>query len=224
MTSLPPGSEPKTIPEAYAVQDEVSKACAPIVGWKVAPSRIGGDIITGPLYQDTFIDGTQLSLTGLPQPLVEVEIAFRIRAAITATASDDDILGSLQCLPLFEIVRSRLVDFLKQPPLALLADNSAAGFIKLGTPVDAWRDLPAAQQRVRFTADGKVIEEFSYAEKMKTAVALVLAVIRGKDGRSRSLPVGTIITTGSMNKPSLLTGEIAADYGALGVNTLMLTP
>jgi len=219
---LPSGSEPQSIAEAYAIQDEVSKVLSPIIGWKVAPSRSGPEVLTGPLYQETFIAESSLSIAGLKNPYLECEIAFRVGHQITSNTPESELLDKLQVVPLFEISHTRFTDVFKVPPLSLLADSYAAGFIKVGSPVDCWRDLPAVRQQFRITVDGKLIEEFNYADKLKAALELAIAVVRNKDGRSRSLPLGTVITTGSISKPSILSGEVVADYGPLGVNRLML--
>ena len=43
--------------------------------------------------------------------------------------------------------------------------------------------------------------EFNYADKLKAGLDLTIALVRNKDGRSRTLPVGTVITTGSIFTP-----------------------
>jgi 2-oxo-hept-3-ene-1,7-dioate hydratase len=218
---LPLECRPQNAAEGYAIQDEVGKAMTPVLGWKV--SRPGGStIVTGALYDETFVRGGTLSVTGVIQPLVEVESAFRVREPIKPSDSDETLLSKVDFVPLFEIVHSRYKDIFKVSRFSLLADNMAAGFIKVGAPVARWRDWPADQLQLRITAAGTLIEEFNFAEKLKAGIALVLAILRNEDARTRIFAPGTVITTGSMNKPATLSGEIAADYGPLGANTLII--
>jgi 2-oxo-hept-3-ene-1,7-dioate hydratase len=218
---LPEECRPQNAADGYAVQDEIGKAMTPVMGWKVSRPG-GGAIVTGALYRETFVQGATLNVAAVNQPLVEVESAFRLRTPLTSAASDDELLGKIDFVPLFEIVHSRYKDIFKVSRFSLLADNMAAGFIKLGTPVARWRDIPADKLNLRVTAAGNLVEEFNFGEKLKAGLALALAVLRNEDGRPRAFPAGTVITTGSMNKPAALKGEITADYGPLGMNTVTI--
>src|SRR5688500_9620442 len=87
LDDLPPECRPQSAAEGYAIQDEVGKSLTPVMGWKVSRPG-GGNLVTGALYQETFVKSETLSVAGVNQPLVEVESAFRVRAPITPGASD----------------------------------------------------------------------------------------------------------------------------------------
>lgn len=72
---IPPEAAPRSIKEAYLVQDAVAKHLPPIDGWKIG--RIGeGDLFSAPLHRDTISGPRDFSAAELNAPLIEVEIAF----------------------------------------------------------------------------------------------------------------------------------------------------
>src|SRR5690242_13019522 len=76
LTGLPPGCEPTSFADAYAIQDAVAEALSPAAGWKLGKLPDGG-LLCAPLLRDTIHQRPTLSAAALNAPVVEAELAFR---------------------------------------------------------------------------------------------------------------------------------------------------
>src|SRR5690606_6446103 len=77
--ALPETCRPCSIDEAYAIQMEVCKQLGSSGGWKVGVSKPDDTPICAPLVATPFVQsGATLDISHFHQPLIEMEIAYRI--------------------------------------------------------------------------------------------------------------------------------------------------
>jgi len=132
--------------QAYDVQAEVIRlnqaAVNPVIGWKAAMSNQAAmsrfDLekpVFAPLFRDMFLADDVLRKENAVAPKVEVELAFILGKDIVPAVNDEDILAAIESIcPAFEVADCRISDW-KFNISAFIADNAAAGFIRLGKPV-----------------------------------------------------------------------------------------
>jgi 2-keto-4-pentenoate hydratase len=222
ITALPPGCEPTTFAEAYAIQDVVTQALSSAAGWKIGRLPDGG-MLCAPLLRETIRYRPTLSAAALNAPVVEAELAFRMTRDIARGTTAEALYDAMIFVPLFEILGSRFVSIFEMPLLPNLADYFGSAEIALGDEVPNWTHADRAAMTVRIEGDGEVLHVLDYAARLDAAVAVVATFAERFEDRFDVLPAGTLVTTGSMTVPFAPKHRIIADYGPLGVNELIFS-
>lgn len=149
---------------AYAVQTRLARTAVAsgrrICGRKIGltsravQSQLGVDQPDfGVLFADMeFLDGDEVPLDRFIQPRIEAEIAFVMRAPVTAAdATLADVISAVAyALPAIEIVDSRIRDW-RISILDTIADNASSGAYVLG-------GSPVAIERLDLRLAGMVLE------------------------------------------------------------------
>jgi 2-keto-4-pentenoate hydratase len=213
---LPPELAPKTIEEAYYVQDLMLKAIGKAGGWKVGATTPGGIPFYAPMPVDGFATSGELvgkqyrRLRG-----VEAEIAFLMgkdlppRATPYSRAELVDAIAS--CHPAIELLESGLLDPDAVDRLTAIADlQSNGGFIS-GSPVEGWQDFDFANESAQMNVDGFVRVANGKNAAGGDLLRLVLWLANEAQSRTGGLLAGQWITTGSW------TGKIMADSGSVAL-------
>lgn len=222
IAALPEGCEPKTLADAYAIQDAATAGLTPVAGWKIAPMK-DGTLWCAPLHAHTIRHRATAEAKTLNKPIVEAEIAFRMLRDVPAGIGIDQLCDAMVLVPLFEVLSSRFVDLTETPFLANLADGYGSALISLGDELADWRGRDAADLSLTVTVDGRQVERLSLAERLDYSVDLMARFARSFEGRADTLPAGTIVTTGAIVMLHQQGNRIVADYGALGINELIFS-
>jgi 2-keto-4-pentenoate hydratase len=222
LTELPPGCEPTSFAEAYAIQDRVTAALSSAAGYKLGKLPDGG-LLCAPLLRETIHHRPTLSAAALNSPVVEAELAFITTREIARGTSAEALRDAMVFVPLFEILGSRFVSMFDMALLPNLADNFGSAAIAIGDQVPNWTSVRRDAMRICIEGDGEVLYVLDYAAKLDAAVALVAAFAARFEDRFDLLPAGTLVTTGSMTVPFAPKHRIIADYGPLGINELIFS-
>lgn len=163
-----------------------------------------------PVYDRTLIHAQNgaatVSLAGSSQPLLEPEIAFKLRAPVPLNCTDPaQILQAIEWYaPSFEIVCCHFADW-KCTPAEFAADSSLHWRLIVGTPITVGNDLAAlAAQlhdcRVTLSKNGNAMDHGVGANALDhPALALAfLADLLAKQPAFDPLAAGEIITTGTL--------------------------
>ena len=213
---LPPGMAPRTLEEAYYVQDLMLKAIGKAGGWKVGATTPDGTPFYAPMPLDGFATSGQ-RITGQYRRLrgVEAEIAFLMgkdlppRSAPYSRAELVDAIAS--CHPAIELLESGLHDPDAVDRLTAIADlQSNGGFIS-GSAVEGWQDFDFAQESAQMNVDGFVRVANGKNAAGGDLLRLVLWLANEAQSRTGGLLAGQWITTGSW------TGKIMADSGSVAL-------
>lgn len=196
-------SGPPDAQAAYAAQDAVARACgwfgeAPAGHWKSGgPSRDA--VLTHAPLPPAGVWTSPAEAGAWPFHLrgIEAEIALRLGRAVdpaldVTTAAE---LVDAMCVSI-EIVDSRWVEGLEAPALAKLADLQSHGALVLGP----WapflqRDWLAQICRVQIGAQSPVERHGTHS--LADPVFVLPAWPRHATRDDRSVPVGTVVTTGT---------------------------
>ena len=233
---IPADAAPRTIMEAYAVQDEFaalkSRVCGPVVGHKIAlttqamRNMVGvADSIGGMLHEKQIV-GMPASVRAADycRLIVEFEIAVRLAEDLPPGRSPhtrDSVAAAVGSLmPAFEIADDRQADYasLSSQSLGLVADNAWAEGAVLGTPVSDWRGIDLAELRGVATINGKTVGEGCGRDVMGHPFEALAWVANNLARRGKQLRAGQIVITGSLitSKFPQAGDAIGFDLGALG--------
>lgn len=223
--ALPHEIAPRTIDDAYAIQDQVHDAAGWLIGvLKVGcTSTVAREIlgIPHPIAGRVPVDGVFDSGSAIPSsffgspPAIECEFALKVDGDghVTAVA------------PALELVDPRIQAGGSFGGMTTIADNSAGSAVVLGpsTPIDEAGDLAA--HGVELTAGGAVLASGSAAGVLGGPAESVRWMLEHEASRGRQVDDGTWIITGTCTgiTPSEPGATFVATYGALGEVAFSLT-
>jgi 2-keto-4-pentenoate hydratase len=221
ITEIRPEDVPADAPSAYALQREVLRLRDTTVGgWKVGSKVTHGGPIAGALLPEDglFASGSQVEIVDYPQPILELEIAFRLNRVFTPRAeaySDEEVLASIGAMgATVEIVSSRFVAWPKIDPLLALADLLNHGALIVGDFVPYDAQFPFVEPAVSFTYDEEDIVPGDGANPAGDPRRLLPWVVNHHTQNGQSVTPDLIITTGSYTGmyptkgPGVAVGEI----------------
>jgi 2-keto-4-pentenoate hydratase len=238
LQAWPPGLEPATLEEGYAIQAALLAGLPAQTGWKLAAAgrapqeRLGIDRpIIGRLTADRELpDGGRLSMSRLWEPVAEPEIGFVMAGRIGPEGrepADSDILSAVGTVRLaIEVPDAwfRDRDALAAP--SIIADNSWSGFYVLGPRVDDWRGRDLASAAVVVRRNGEEVATGSGALISKGPVACLLWLARELRSQGLAMEPGQAVITGTCTWPvAVAAGDVVvADFGPLGSLSLGFQP
>jgi 2-keto-4-pentenoate hydratase len=213
---LPPLLRPKTLEEAYFVQDVMLRALGTNGGWKVgAPSPQAT-----PLYAPMPLAGFAASgdvVAGQYRRLrgVEAEIAFLVGKDLAPRAepySREEVIAAIaSCHPAIELLESALLDPDAADRLTAIADLQSNGGFLAGNPVSNWQTFDFADETAQMNVDGFVRVTDGRNAAGPDLLRLVHWLANEAQGRTGGLLAGQWITTGSW------TGKALTDSGSIAV-------
>ena len=202
--NLPDALRPRTLDEAYALQDIVAEGFGIVGGWKVgAPSPdatpgyapmplFGGYATSGAIIKDTY-----RRLRG-----VEAEIAFCLgkdlptREQSYSREEVEDAIASAH--PAIELLESAFTDPEKADRLSVVGDLQVNGGFVYGPAFADWKAANIARESVTVTVDGVVRFDGTASNTAGTdLVRLVTWLANEAQYRTGGLKAGDWITTGS---------------------------
>ncbi|MEI9982408.1 MAG: fumarylacetoacetate hydrolase family protein [Aliidongia sp.] len=219
---LPGSCRPATIADAYAIQDEVTRALGPVGGWKVGMGSADAEPSCAPVYRDAILpSGASLDPRRYHGLALEIEFAFRLRHDLPLRAGPyghEEIVAAIDFLPLIEVIGSRYRDRTALSAAEQLADANGNGALILGTPVEDWRGLDFREQLVTLTIDGELVQSARNTHPAGDPVRLVVWQANHVASRCGGLKSGDIVTTGSLQGATPAAAGVRAfgDWGCWG--------
>lgn len=219
---IPASWAPRTVDEAYVMQDEFATLLAatrgPAGGYKIALTApatqrmvgfhepVAGIIFAQTIYHTSCVvpraDYVHLG--------VECEIAVQLRATLPvakAPYSRDDVVSAVGIvMPAFELVDDRNANYAQFAPhvLSFLADNTWNAGIVLGPPVADWRAIDLAAVCATISVNGQVVGEGYGRDVMGHPLEALTWLANMLAKRGKSLSQGMVITTGSIVAPKFV--------------------
>jgi 2-keto-4-pentenoate hydratase len=213
---LPPQLRPKTLEEAYFIQDVMLRALGKPGGWKVGAPAPDATPLYAPMPAVGFAtSGERVATQFRRMRGVEAEIAFLLgkdlppRAAPYSRAELVNAIAS--CHPAIELLESALFDPDAADRLTATADLQCNGGFIAGPPISSWKDFNFAGETAQMNVDGFVRVENGKNAAGSDLLRLVLWLANEAQSRTGGLLAGQWITTGSW------TGKILADSGSVAL-------
>ena len=213
---LPPALAPRTLEEAYYVQDLMLKALGKAGGWKVGAMTPDGTPFYAPMPVDGFtVSGERIAKQYRRLRGVEAEIAFLMGKDLPPRStpySREELVDAIaSCHPAIELLESGLLDPDAVDRLTAIADlQSNGGFIS-GAPVEGWEEFDFTRESAQMNVDGFVRVANGKNAAGGDLLRLVLWLANEAQSRTGGLLAGQWITTGSW------TGKIMADSGSVAL-------
>ena len=228
---LPDGLRPASWEEAYAIQDALHDAG----DWDIGVLKVGctGAQAQAALGIDQPIGGripidavfesgaSLLSSNFHHRPLLECEFAFRLAkdAMPDDGGSGTDVRELVDAVaPAIEIVDSRYNEMLGASGPSIVADNSAAAAVVLGSPVDVGAVSDLTSGRVELVAGADTLAEGTGAAVLGNPLRALEWVIEHERLRGRVIPAGTWVITGTCTgmTPCPVDQPVLAQFEGLG--------
>lgn len=230
----PPGVT--DIDTAYAIQDawsvrRAARLASGLAGYKIAltspeaqAALQADEPARGSLLQaDLRTAGTEIDLATMFQPLVEVEAMFRVVRDLPAGATFEQVVASCEVTAGFECPDGRCREWFggSFPVLSrcdIVADNCLAGVVVVGESWVAVDAVDLGATSATLTIDGRLISSGPATDVLGNPVNAVVWLSRHLALRGRTLPTGTLVSSGTYTPPIVArAGVIEADFGeALG--------
>jgi 2-keto-4-pentenoate hydratase len=230
LRELPEEGRPKSLVEAYRLQDKLAEALGfDVGGWKVgATGAVARKLLKarGPFAGRVFaarIVDSGVTLPGAAYRVrgLEAEFAFRLKTALPARKrpyTRAEVIKAVgEMMPAIEVVDSRYTDFLAVGLKALIADQGMNAALVLGKPIKRWQAVDLKTHKVRMTVNGKVVGEGKGADVLGHPLASLLWLVNHLRQRG-GLAAGQVVTTGTCTglfraQPH---DQAVAEFGRLG--------
>ncbi|MGC2404700.1 MAG: fumarylacetoacetate hydrolase family protein [Acidobacteriaceae bacterium] len=209
---LPPALRPKTLDEAYYVQDVIVRDLGDVGGWKVGASSPEATPLYAPMPVEGFAAGDgvisgQRRLRG-----VEAEIAFLLGKDLPPRStpySREEVMGAVaSCHTAIEVLESALQNPDTADRLSAIADLQSNGGFVYGEALKDWQSLNFAYVRAEMNIDGFVRVAGGKNAAGPDLLRLVQWLANDAQNRTGGLRAGHWITTGSW------TGKSFAESGS----------
>ncbi len=211
--SLPGGLRPRTVAEAYFLQDVVISELGAIAGWKVGTSSPEATPMFAPMFDFGIApSGSLISATMRRMRGVEAEIAYLLGKDLpprsTAYSRDEVIAAIASAHPAIELLETAFVDPDKVDRLSMIGDLQMHGGFIYGPAFAGWHDLDFATEDVTVSIDGVVRTDHGANGIGTDILSLVEWLANHGQARTGGLKKGQWITTGSWM------GKTLADAGS----------
>jgi 2-keto-4-pentenoate hydratase len=210
---LPESIRPKTVDEAYYVQDLMLAALGPVGGWKVGAATPDATPLFAPMPAENFgANGECIAADGRRLRGVEAEIAFLMGKDLPPRSTPytrGELLDAIaSCHPAIELLESALLNPDAADRLTAIADlQSNGGFIH-GEAVPNWQKFDFAGESAQLNVDGFVRVTNGKNNAGGDLLRVVLWLANDAQQRTGGLLAGQWITTGSW------TGKVMVDSGS----------
>ncbi len=213
---MPETYTPRTVDEAYAVQETFHTLMAemhgPVAGYKIALTTpvmqqmvgfhapIAGAILARTIHQSP----VTLRSTDYVRLGIECEIAVQLGTdlpAARAPYSRDEVADAVAAvMAAFELVDDRQAEYSKLATrvLTLIADNAWNAGIVLGPPVRDWRAVDLAVARGVMVINGAVVGEGHGRDVMGHPLEALTWLVNMLAARGKGVVQGMIVMTGSI--------------------------
>ena len=207
---LPAKLRPRTLDEAYSLQDIMITAMGPVGGWKVgAPAPDATPVFSAmPLWGGFAKSGHRISSSFKRLRGVEAEIAFCLGKDLPPRPeayTREEIIDALDSAhPAIELLESGFYDIDSIDRLSMLGDLQVNGGFVHGPEVPDWQNHNLAEESVSVSING-VLRFQGKASNAAGTDLLRLVVWLANEGsyRTGGLKYGQWITTGSWSGKAL---------------------
>ena len=237
--NLPESFRPRTIDEAYAIQeafkDLVAAERGSIAGYKIALTTPVMQRMVGydaPCFGSVFESGVHRSPAsvtagGYGRLGAECEVAVRLVAGLPASGAPYDrakiaeAVGALMAA--FELVDDRAADYSDIHFFSLVADNAWNAGVVLGPEVTEWRGLDLGAARGEMTINGDSAGEGHGRDVLGHPLDALAWLANNLAERGKELSAGMIVMTGSIVSTKFLDHGDKATFAFDGLGEIALS-
>jgi 2-keto-4-pentenoate hydratase len=199
--ALPAEMQPKTLDEAYFVQDVLSEEYGEVGGWKVGATTPDATPVFAPMPLAWMgPSGSEFGPDHLLRGL-EAEIAFLIGTDLPAREKpytrEEVVAAIASCHPVIEVLESGLIDPLNADRTSMISDLQIHGGFVYGKAVADWQKIDFTKESVTLAVDGVVRVERTGSNTSGDLMRLLPWLANEGAKRTGGLKAGQWVTTGS---------------------------
>ena len=233
---LPNDCEPKSLKEAYLIQDELTKIYLSadhnnkLVGKKIACTNKEAQAqlnVTESFIGNMFLNNISKSNSEISpkfffSPFVEPEFSFKMKKELEVSKAPFDFNTVYEAidvvLPSIELVDSRYLDWTIVGTNNLIADNAVHAHWIYGESKNNLNIFDFYNHSVDLFINNKLIERGNSSNVMENPVNSLTWLINNLAQNKKTLPKDYFITTGTCTKaiPIAIGDNVKADFGNLG--------
>lgn len=212
---FPEDALPRTVDEAYAVQDAFvdlkSRVCGPVAGYKIAlttpamRAMVGlNDSVGGVMHEKQVVRApASVRAADYGRLIVEFEVAAQLGADLPVSThhSRESVAAAVESvMPAFELADDRSADYssLASQSLGLVADNAWNEGAVLGAPVKDWKSIDLTAIHGVATINGEKVGEGYGRDAMGHPFEALAWVANNLGRRGKALRAGQFVITGSL--------------------------
>lgn len=202
LVALPADCVPKSVAQAYAIQDIVSAALGAVGGWKVGAKGPLDEPTCAPLPSSLIYEApSEFNHVARTPFAIEAEIALKLKHNLPPRAhpySVPEVVAAIDSVhPAIEVVRSRYVDFRRIDPLSKLADAQSNGALVYGKSSCDRISIDQTTQSVQLYFNEKKVVNVVGGNPAGDVLRLLVWLANHLTTRCGGLRAGQIVTTGS---------------------------
>lgn len=209
--NLPEDLRPGNLAEAYALQDIVALALAPIGGWKIGSPSPGATPLYSPmpLWGGYAQKGDRISREFRRLRGVEAEIAFRLGKDLPPRSQPytraEVVAAIASAHPAIELLESAFTDPDRIDRLSVIGDLQMNGGFAFGPAFPGWQSAELANETVTVYVDNEVRFNGTASNSAGTDLLRLLVWLANEGAtRTNGLHAGDFVTTGSWSGKTLV--------------------
>ncbi len=234
---LPGDALPKSLSDAYAIQDRlIERLGAPIGGWFCACTNPEIQRLLG--LQDPYfarllkskilVSPARIVAAEMPPMVVETEFAFLLakdmpaREGLYTRAEVEAAIASVH--PSIEVVAGYLKSWQTQDVFSVIADNGTDGALVYGSGTTTWRDNDLASVEVQLYVNGTLKQIGCGANVLGDPVEAFVWLVNARSAAGDGLKAGQIHNTGTATSmQSVQAGdEVVATFLGIGSAAMLV--
>ena len=206
-----PGAMPRTMAEAYAIQDAaIAHDGRRVGGWKVgriAPDLVdhyGGNRLIGPIFTDEIVDTAALETPAMPVygqgfAAAEAEILLCFGTVGNRDYDLDTVRDAIaEVRAGIEIASSPFAAINRHGPAVTASDYGNNKGLVLGPAVPDWRNTDLIRMPVEFAIDGARVGTATMETMLDGPFGSALFLIRALRARGIAIAPGTWVSAGAI--------------------------
>ena len=202
LDELPPSCRPRSVADAYAIQDVVTRELGGAGGWKVGASDALAEPLCSPLPRSLiFPGGHRFPARSFRLNGVEAELAFTFGRDLPACATPytiDEVAAAVRSIhAAIEVIDSRFESLRDTDPLSLLSDSASNGALVVGAGVASGVRVDQVRQAVEVLVDDEPVHSGVGGNTAGDVYRLLAWIANHAAARAGGLRAGQVVTTGS---------------------------
>jgi 2-keto-4-pentenoate hydratase len=224
------GLRPRSFPEAYAIQDAVTRARGAWGGWKVGAPSLEATPLCAPMYRAGLVlSPARLQDVEYRSRGIEAEVAFTFVRALPPKATPygrEEVLSAIGTVHAgLEVVESRYAEPATLDAFSAAADSQGHRGYVVGPPLLDWRRLELKTLPVSLLVNGQPAVERAGGNTSGDVFRLLLWLANEGSVRLGGIRAGDLVTTGSTTGLTVVPegAEVVARFAGLGEAVLHFT-
>lgn len=225
LAALPENCRPRSLDDAYAIQNLVLAELGPVAAWKVGAGSPDAEPACAAIARSSLFDtGASLAADLFHLVGIEAEIAYRFVTDLPPRQPPytlEEVLAAIGSIhPAIEISDTRFAVWASQDRLSQVADQLNHGALVIGPGRHDWRQVDPNAQRTVLTVDDRPLADVIGGNRAGDLLRLLHWLANEGARALGGLRAGTVVTTGSVTGVEFVTLPTRTRASLPGIGTV----